>query len=64
MIFKFAFQEVARPVARPNRYILEILLARRHMLVAQNCPASVRLHHIFSMLHLSVWYVEKIIKSQ
>ena len=61
---KFAFQEVACPLVRPNRYILEILLARRHTLVAQNRPASVRLHHIFSMLHLSVWYVEKIIKSQ
>ena len=34
---KFALQEVTHPVRRPNRHILEILLARRHTLVAQNC---------------------------
>ena len=34
---KFALQEVTHPVGRPNRHILEILLARRHTLVAQNC---------------------------
>ena len=44
----FAFQEVARLVERPNRHILEILLVRRHTFVAQNRPASVRLHHILS----------------
>ena len=42
---KFAFQEVARPVRRPNRHILEILLAHRHTLVTQNRRVSVRLHH-------------------
>ena len=42
---KFAFQEVACPVGQLNRHILEILLARRQTLVAQNHWASVRLHH-------------------
>ena len=32
---KFAFQEVASPVRGPNRHILEILLTRRHTLVAK-----------------------------
>ena len=60
---KFAFQEVARLVGQPNRHILEILLARRHTLVAQNRRAGVRLHHgiyqsntyrkYFSWLHFS-----------
>ena len=42
---KIAFQEVARPVGWRNRYILEIFIARRHILVAQNHQASFRLHH-------------------
>ena len=29
---KFCFQKVARPVGRPNRHILEVLLARKHTL--------------------------------
>ena len=32
---KFAFQEVACPVGLANKHILEILLARRHTLVAK-----------------------------
>ena len=36
---KFTFQEVARLVGRLNRHILEILLACRHTLVAQNLGA-------------------------
>ena len=42
---KSASQDVPRPIGRPNRHILEILLARRNTLVAQNRRASVRLHH-------------------
>ena len=42
---KFIFQEAARPVGQPKRYILGISLARRHTLVVQNHRASVRLHH-------------------
>ena len=41
----FFFQNVAHPVRQPNRHILEVLLPRRHTLVAQNRRASVRLHH-------------------
>ena len=47
---KFAFQEVACPVERPNRHVLEILLTRRHILVAQNRQASIRLHHCLAVL--------------
>ena len=36
IIFKIYFQEVARPVGRPNRHILEILLAHSYTLVGQN----------------------------
>ena len=39
------FGKFADPVRQPNRHILDILLARRHTLVAQNCWVSVRLHH-------------------
>ena len=42
---KFAFQKVTRPVGQPNRQVLEVLLACRHDLVAQNRWASVRLHN-------------------
>ena len=41
----FAFQKVAHPVSRLNRHILEILLARRNILVTQNRRASFGLHH-------------------
>ena len=43
---KFASQEVAHPVQQPKRHILEILLACRHTLVAQNRWATIRLHHL------------------
>ena len=46
---KFAFQEVTRPAGWPNRHILEILLTHRHALAAQNCRASVRLHHWYTV---------------
>ena len=43
--FEFVFQKVACTVREPNRHIFEILLQRRHILVAQNCRVSVKLHH-------------------
>ena len=55
---KFAFRKVSCPVGGPSRHILEVLLARRHTLVAQTRRASVRLHHYtnlfcsFGVLHL------------
>ena len=53
---KLAFQEVARLVGRPNRHILEILLARRHTLVTQIRRARVRLHHCYiNLLYAHVW---------
>ena len=42
--FKICFTRSCSP-SRVTRHILEILLACRHTLVAQNCGASVRLHH-------------------
>ena len=45
-----AFHEVARPVGRPSRHILEILLAHGHTLITQNRRASVRLHHCLKIL--------------
>ena len=42
---EFSFQEVAGSVGRLNRHIFEILLAHRHILVAQNREKSVKLHH-------------------
>ena len=38
---KFAFQEVARPFGQPNKHVFEILFARRHILVTQNCRTKV-----------------------
>ena len=38
-------EKVACPIGQTNRHILEILLTRRHYLVAQNHQASIRLHH-------------------
>ena len=52
---EFAFQEVARPVRRPSRYILEILLSCRYTLVAQNCQVSVRLHHWRMYIRKTIW---------
>ena len=40
----YNFQEIASLVGQSNRHFLEILLARKHTLVVQNCWASVRLH--------------------
>ena len=54
-ISKFAFQEVARPIWWPNRHILEILLACRHTLGAQNREASTEetWWHWFCIFHSS-----------
>ena len=43
--FEFVFQKIARTVGKPNRHIFEILLPRRHILVAKNCRVRVKLHH-------------------
>ena len=45
IFFKICFWRSSSPVWGPSRHILEILLARRHTLVAQNRRVSVRLHH-------------------
>ena len=42
---KFAFQEVASAVGQPTRHFLEMLLASRCTLFAQNSQVSNRLHH-------------------
>ena len=44
IIFKICFSRSCSP-SRVTRHILEILLACRHTLVAQNCGMSVSLHH-------------------
>ena len=54
-------QEVARLVEWPNRHTLEILLARRHTLVAQNGRASVRLWNCKKMLiQLQILWIKEL----
>ena len=51
-IFKICFSKSCLP-SWATRHILEVLLTRRHTLVAQNHWASVRLHHwLRSNMHL------------